>query len=224
MKISNLIVFFFISTFVIAQNVVINEVLYDPEGADTGYEWIELYNNSDQVVYLQSWKIEKAGSEFETVFIFDPFSFNYISPHSYFLIGEEFVPNCDLIEDLAFQNGGSATDGIRLVSPDTLYTDTVLYDSPNTNNLPDDTGSPGIYFAPDVSDGNSLARKHDGEDTNNCELDFFECEDPTPGAANFYPVDLEILIVQITEIEGSYWLEIQVFNLSTSMKRFSQLQ
>jgi hypothetical protein len=214
MKVINLIVFFFISTFIIAQNVVINEVLYDPDGADTGYEWIELYNAGNQAIDLENWKLQKGGSEFVDQFTFPSI---IIEPDSFLLIGEEFVPNADITTSLAFQNGGSETDGIRIVSADLLYTDTVLYDSPNTNNLLDDTGSPGIYFAPDVSEGNTLARKHDGEDTNNCELDFFECEDPTPGAANFYPVDLEILIVQLTEIEGIYWLEIQVFNLSTEI-------
>ncbi|MCK4695796.1 MAG: lamin tail domain-containing protein, partial [Candidatus Cloacimonetes bacterium] len=108
-------------------------------------------------------------------------------------------------------------DGIRIVSADTLYTDTVLYDSPNTNNLPDDISNPGMFFAPDVSGGNSLARKHDGEDTNNCELDFFECEEPTPRESNFYPIDLAIYELELIEIEGVYWLETQVFNLSTEI-------
>jgi hypothetical protein len=214
MKFINFIVFIFISTFIIAQNVVINEVLYDPDGADTGYEWIELFNAGDQSVNLEDWKIQKAGAVFEDIFTFPSI---IIEPDSFLMIGEEFVPDTDITTSLVFQNGGSETDGIRIVSADLLYTDTVLYDSPNSNNLPDDTGSPGINFAPDVDGGNTLARKHDGEDTNNCELDFFECEDPTPGAANFYPVDLEILIVQITEIEGSYWIEIQVSNLSTEI-------
>ena len=209
-----IIVFFFISTFIMAQNIVINEVLYDPEGADAGYEWIEFFNAGDQSVDLENWKIQKGGSEFVDLFTFPSI---IIEPDSFLLIGEEFVPDTDIIASLAFQNVTGETDGIRLVSEDGFYTDTVLYGEPNTNNLPDDTGSPGIYFAPDVSEGNSLARKYDGEDTNNCELDFFECENPTPRAANFYPIDLEILIVQLTEIEGIYWLEIQVFNLSTEI-------
>ncbi len=198
-----------------AQDVVINEVLYDPDGSDTGYEWIELYNNSSSGISLSLWKIEKAGSEFETVFIFDPFEDNYIAAHSYFLIGEEFVTGCDLTENLAFQNGGAETDGIRLVSPDLLYTDTILYDSPNSNELPDDISNPGEYFAPDVDGGNTLARKHDGEDSNNCEIDFFECEVPTPGEANIYPIDLAVSNLEIYENDGEYWLQIVVENLST---------
>lgn len=215
MKTFGIVIIWIIIGFLFAQNVVINEVLYDPDGADSGYEWIELYNNSDEVVYLNFWKIEKAGSEFETVFIFDPLEFNYIDAHSYFLIGEEFVTSCDLTQNLAFQNGGTATDGIRLISPDSLYIDTILYDSPNTNELPDDISNPGEYFAPDVSSGNTLARKYDGEDSNNCEIDFFECEDTTPGEANFYPIDLAIFNLGIYENDGEYWLGMEIENLST---------
>ncbi len=200
-----------------SQNVVINEVLYDPAGADTGYEWVEIYNAGEQAVNLSGWIIQKAGSQFELVYAFELFSGYSIAPHSYFLIGEEFVPNTDLTTDLAFQNGGTATDGIRIVSFNSQHTDTVLYDSPNSNNLPDDISSPGQYFAPDVSSGNSLARKHDGEDSDNCEIDFFECENPTPGEPNFYPVDLAIYELNITEIEGVLWLETEVFNLSTEI-------
>ncbi|NQV18043.1 MAG: lamin tail domain-containing protein [Armatimonadetes bacterium] len=212
-----ILIFISISTLLVSQNIVINEVLYDPTGADTGYEWIELYNAGEQSVNLSSWMIQKAGIQFGLVYAFELFSGYSIAPHSYFLIGEEFVSNTDLTADLAFQNGGTATDGIRIVSFNGQYTDTVLYDSPNSNNLPDDISSPGQYFAPDVDGGNSLARKHDGEDSNNCELDFFECENPTPGEPNLYPVDLAIYELNITEIEGILWLETEVFNLSTEI-------
>ncbi|MEA2096775.1 MAG: lamin tail domain-containing protein [Candidatus Cloacimonadota bacterium] len=195
-----------------ALDVVINEVLYDPDGADTGYEWIELYNSSDLTINLQGWTIEKAGVLFELVFTFPNIN---IEPSGFLLVGEEFVPNTDLIASLAFQNGGSETDGIRLISTDGMYTDTILYDSPNTNELPDDISNPGEYFAPDVDSGNTLARKHDGEDSNNCEIDFFECIDPTPGEANFYPIDLALNYLVIYENNGEYWLQTEVENLST---------
>ena len=67
MKIVTFIVFFFISTYIVAQNIVINEVMYDPVGADAGYEWIELFNADDQAVDLENWKIQKAGVVFEDV-------------------------------------------------------------------------------------------------------------------------------------------------------------
>ena len=212
MKTFGIVIFWMLIGSLFAQDVVINEVLYDPDGADTGYEWIELYNNSNQTVILQDWRIHKAGTTFELVYTFPNIN---IEPNDFLLIGEEFVPNTDLTTSLAFQNGGSETDGIRLISADGFYTDTILYDSPNTNELPDDISNPGEYFAPDVDSGNTLARKHDGEDFNNCELDFFECQDPTPGEANFYPIDLAIYNLEIYENEGEYWLQIVVENLST---------
>lgn len=215
MKTFGIVILWILIGFLSAQDVVINEVLYDPDGADTGLEWIELYNNSDQSVNLGGWMIRKAGSQFELVYAFEIFSGYTIAPHSFFLIGEEFVPNTDLITTLAFQNGGSETDGIRIVSFDGQYTDTILYDSPNTNELPDDISDPGEYFAVDVSSGNTLARKYDGEDSNNCELDFFECVEPTPGEANFYPIDLAIGNLEIYENEGEYWIQTEVTNLST---------
>jgi len=197
---------------ILAQDVVINEVLYDPDGADTGYEWIEFYNNSENTVTLQDWKIYKAGASFGLVYTFPNIN---IESHCFLLIGEEFVPDTDLITALAFQNVGNESDGIRLTSADGLYTDTILYGSPNTNGLPDDISDPGEFFAPDVSSGNTLARIHNGEDSNNCELDFFECTNPTPGEANFYPIDLAVNTLEIYENEGEYWLEIEVENLST---------
>ncbi len=212
MKISVLILIYIFATSISAQNVVINEVLYDPDGADSGYEWIELYNNSNQTVILQDWTIHKAGTSFGLVYTFPNIN---IEPNSFLLIGEEFVPDIDLVATLAFQNGGSETDGIRITSADGFYTDTILYDSPNTNELPDDVSNPGVNFAPDVDGGNTLARKHDGEDSNNCELDFFECEVPTPGGVNFYPIDLAISNLEIYENGGEYWLQTEVTNLST---------
>jgi len=187
--------------------------MYDSEGVDTGNEWIELYNNSNEIVDLNNWILLKAGSNFETIFIFEP---NFIQPHSYFLIGENLVPNTDLTENLAFQNGGSETDGIRLVSPDLQYTDTILYDFPNTNNLPDDISNPGEYFTSDVASGNTLARKHDGEDSDNCEIDFFECTEPTPGSENIYPIDLAVFSLAITQNQSDYCVEMYIHNLSTS--------
>lgn len=212
MKSVLIVLLFIIPILIFAQDVVINEVLYDPNGLDGGYEWIELYNNSSSTVNLLDWYFEKGGTSFEHVYTFPNI---IIEPDSFLLIGEEFVPDCDLTEDLAFQNGGSETDGIRLTSADGLYTDTILYDSPNSNSLPDDVTNPGEHFAVDVASGNTLARIADGEDSNNCEADFFECSQPTPGAANIYPIDLAISNLEITPQAGGYLLEMEVENLST---------
>ena len=164
-----------------AQEIKINEILYDPTGGDTGREWIELYNESTEPIQLEGWQIQKAGTSFDECLTFPEY---IIYPGEYLLIGESQIPNADLIGVLAFQNGGTATDGVRIISAEGDTIDTILYDFPNSNNLPGDANHPGIFFAPDVSSGYSLMRFPDGFDTDNCENDFFDCENPTPGYSN----------------------------------------
>src|SRR5690554_1307610 len=84
-------------------DIVINEIMIDPVGADEGYEWIELYNNSDEAVDLSGWKIQSAGTSFITNYTISDY---IISPYDFLLIAEEYVPNADLYANLSFQNGG----------------------------------------------------------------------------------------------------------------------
>ncbi|MBW6513487.1 MAG: lamin tail domain-containing protein [Candidatus Syntrophosphaera sp.] len=184
-----------------AANVVINEVCYDPRGADTGHEWIELFNAGSADENLEGALILRGGSSFSLVFEIPHF---ILRPGRYILIGEAQVANAIFITPLAFQNGGAETDGIRYVSPDGLYTDTVLYDSPNTNGLPDDTGMAGTSFAPDVAEGWSLARRWDGLDTDDCEADFIAEPDPTPGLPNRTRADYALQDAQAWQ-DGSSW-------------------
>ena len=84
-----------------------------------------------------------------------------------------------------FQNGGSATDGVRLLDIDGTVIDTVLYDSPNTNGLLDDLRSTAGPFAPDPSEGNTLAGAVDCADNiSNDGSDFVETSAISPGAEN----------------------------------------
>lgn len=43
-------------------SVVINEIMYDLEGSDTGREWIEIYNDSNASTDLSSWKFFEANT------------------------------------------------------------------------------------------------------------------------------------------------------------------
>ena len=60
----------FFSGFSLARaEVVINEIMYDLEGTDTGREWIEIYNNSNSSVDLSSYKLFEADTNHElTIF------------------------------------------------------------------------------------------------------------------------------------------------------------
>ncbi|TSA26466.1 lamin tail domain-containing protein, partial [bacterium] len=193
-----------------AHDIKINEILYDPSGGDTGKEWIELYNAGTEPVQLEGWQIQKAGSNFEECFTFPEYS---IYPGEYLLIGESQVPNADLVGVLAFQNGGTETDGVRIISTEGDTIDTILYDSPNSNNLPSDANNPGIFFAVDVSSGHSLIRYPNGHDTDNCEEDFFECEYPTPGEPNIIPHDV---VLQNVTIQPSHPDSTEIVSLKFS--------
>ncbi len=210
---SALIISIIFNSAVLYSNIVINELYYDPIGSDSGFEWIELYNPTEESINLKGWKIEKAGSEFTLCYLFK----DNIIIHSrdFLLIGEDKVSSADIITELSFQNGGSSTDGVRIVSPQGDYTDTILYDSPNENNLFDDTGTIGTDFAPDVSSGHSLARIQDGVDTNSSS-DWFDCEQPTPGDTNIMPIDLSIKRFYPLLEDGMITLFTLIQNLSTT--------
>ena len=38
--------------------IIINEIIFDPKGADEGKEWIELYNTGEEDVFLDGWDID----------------------------------------------------------------------------------------------------------------------------------------------------------------------
>ncbi|PKN79240.1 MAG: hypothetical protein CVU48_05825 [Candidatus Cloacimonetes bacterium HGW-Cloacimonetes-1] len=213
---SALIMFLFCAS--LSAEVVINELMYDPIDADTGKEWIELFNNGTSTVNLAGAKIQKAGATFETVFTFPAF---LLRPGRYVLVGESQVSQAAFIATLQFQNGGSATDGVRYLSSDESYTDTVLYDYPNTSLLPDDTGIPGSGWAEDVSAGYSLARKWDGVDTNDCSVDFIAELNPTPGYANHVDCDFALRNPLVYQDNSSWILSVWVVNCSEISPAFS---
>jgi uncharacterized protein YdeI (BOF family) len=161
---------------------IITEVFYDAEGPDSEYEWIELKNISTMEQNIGGWKIQIAGTTWATVYTFPSFLWQ---PGEIITIGESQT-DADIITNLGMQNGGSATDGIRIVDFGQRPIDTVLYDEPNENGLTDDQSLIPDTYAPDVTEGHSLCRITD-EDTDSMD-DFIECENPTFGEENlFYP-------------------------------------
>lgn len=177
---------FIINNFVLAGSispVIINEILFDPEGSDSPKEWIELYNNSNNVVEIVNWKILVAGSSFQESAILNA----TIQPFSYFLICESAVAACDVyVPKLAMQNGGGATDAISIVDNKGTIVDQVFYDLPNTYSLKD-------MFGNVVQDNQTSLIGKSGEtigrdnfiDTNNSSEDFYIYSTPTPRAKNF---------------------------------------
>ena len=49
------------------EDIAINEVYYDAPGSDTGYEFIELYNNGTETVDLTGWDIDPSTAPYNTL-------------------------------------------------------------------------------------------------------------------------------------------------------------
>lgn len=162
-------------------------------------------------VSLYQWQIQVAGDSFEQAYTFPQY---ILAARGYCLVGGEYVENRDLTAAFSFQNGGSCTDGVRLVSPDSSKYDTILYDTPNTNELPDDIALPGTMLLNDVESGHSLARVQNGFDTNQI-TDWFDCENPTPGMMNVIYVDLAITRLSVTRKTPDSIVYVSIHNLCT---------
>ena len=191
--------------------IVINEVCYDPLGTDEGYEWIELYNNGADNEQLEGATILSGGQSWTVQYTFPAF---ILRPGHFLLIAGDQIPVAQLYHNFSFQNGGSETDGIRYLSPDGSWGDTVLYDSPNSFGLSDDSGLPGTSFAPDVPAGFSLARAIDGLDSDDCAADFIAESNPTPLTANRRRCDYALGKYDLFYQDGYFELDIWVKNLS----------
>jgi hypothetical protein len=156
---------------------VINEVCYDPPGADAGAEFVEIFNPDTLAVALDGCRVEfgnGAGDPAWQLRWTAPAG-TLIPPRACFLLADEGWqgPPAHATAALGLQNG---PDALRLVRADGS-TDTVGWGELAAPELHE--GAP----APDVA-GVSLARRPDGRDTQDNAADFAAAE-PTPGALNW---------------------------------------
>ena len=61
----SVVVLFFIP-FIARGSIVINEILYDPEGVDSSKEYIRLYNSGDSPVDLTNWDLDPSSAPYFT--------------------------------------------------------------------------------------------------------------------------------------------------------------
>jgi hypothetical protein len=99
---------------------LITGVVYNPEGADEGGEWVELYNPTNETIEKSCTLLFGNGANPDDWTI--QWSGNLsMGPASYLLIGEDDItPEADIEVDLSLQNG---PDAVKLVCED--YTDVV---------------------------------------------------------------------------------------------------
>ena len=172
--------------------IKINEILPNPEGTDSGQEWVELYNAGTESVRMDGWMIETASSSWGLKATIP--AGTQLEPGSFYLIGESDVPSdfADLTlgSNLSLGNASTGVDGIRLINCLGGIEDTLLYGDlmaiPDaTEGLVDDQGGESFAIFPDS--GKTVGRTPDGVDTDLNTSDFSTNLVPTPRAANASP-------------------------------------
>lgn len=166
--------------------LTINEFLYDPAGADTGREWIELYNDAPWPASLDRAELQTAdgGSDGAVTWrvIWRGAAGGSVPPHGFSTVGANGgTPPVDFPAGITLGNG---PDALRLVY-DELELDRVAWGDVRPSELAE--GSP----APRVSSGESLARRIDGDDRGDNAADFRPAR-PSPGRSNWPEADVSI--------------------------------
>ncbi len=170
--------------------LVINEVLYDPDGPDAGCEFVEIMNTGPFAATLEGLALEAGDGarENDWKMVWSGRSGVAIGPGGIYRIGLT-APGDGEPGDLALQNG---PDGVRLMK------NGFELDRLGWGNL----AHPEYYEgapAPAVRSGHSLSRRSDGIDTDDNAADFEEAT-PTPGRPNHPRVDWAIRIASFDPI------------------------
>lgn len=134
--------------------VVVNEFVSDPA---EGEEWVELYNNSTEIIDFTKWTLED-GNETATALS------GTLAPHQ-FLVIEKPKGQLNNTGDLIVLQDGTGKTIDRVAYGD--WADGIAADN-----------------APAAKDPLSVARTQDGRDSNSDALDFATTETPTKGGPN----------------------------------------
>ncbi|MFA5129175.1 MAG: lamin tail domain-containing protein [Patescibacteria group bacterium] len=135
-------------------DVVINEFVSDPA---EGGEWIEIFNKKNFEINLTGWKLEDGAGTIAT-------------------LDTTITANGFQTIELSSSKLNNSGDIIKLKTSDGTIIDQVAYGNWDDGNISDN--------APKASDPNSVARKIDGDDTDNDLADFSETTTLTKNSAN----------------------------------------
>lgn len=158
-------------------DLLLNEILYDPLGADEGQEFVELWNPDSTAASLDGVALEGGDGAHpgSWTLLWRGAAGSVAAPEAAYLIA-----GSELLADM--QNG---PDALRLVRNGAVL-DLVGYG---------DLGSTALYEgapAADAGSGESLARVRDGVDSKMNRDDWAVESEPTPGSANHPDVRLRI--------------------------------
>jgi hypothetical protein len=159
-----------------AAPIVITELLYDAAGADSGKEWVELFNAGDTFVDLSHYSLGSGGTGWDA----ETYQLTgTIAPGATRVVGgptsdaDNGAPDLDQADAFgSIQNGGSGTgaaDGVALffleaadITGSSTPIDAVLYDGVNIGQtaFPGESGAPipDADVSPDAPEAGSLVR------------------------------------------------------------------
>ena len=147
-------------------NIVFSEVYYDTIGTDSVEEWIELYNNTEDIVDLSGWYINDNMGTGTRIFVFP--SGTTILPGSYLTVAQDsagFVAlygyEADVYGTVPYLNNGG--DTLILYNSTAEEIDAVAWEGGATAGLPDGWGSTTDPWA---GTGNTIVRTDPTVDTN----------------------------------------------------------
>ena len=168
--------------------LVINEILYDPEGPDRGFEWLEIYNTGPWPATLEGVALEAGDGSgpdrWTRTWVGSPGE--WIDAGGWCVVGGPWHGRAACSPGvLELQNG---PDGVRLVR-EGLELDRVGWGELAEREYCE--GNP----ADAVGSGKSLARREDGRDTDDNRADFAEAV-PTPGSWNHPARDLAVRLTR----------------------------
>ncbi|MEC8380505.1 MAG: lamin tail domain-containing protein [Myxococcota bacterium] len=170
--------------------IKINEIYPNPDGSDSGYEWVEIINVGSESVRLDDWELQTGESSWNSKLFFPPES--EIGPGEIWLIGEDEVPaefrDVTVEGTLSLGNASSGFDGVRLIDCPGQIQDSLLYAKDGAGVASDeeitegDNGDTSAASLPES--GLSLGRLPDGSDSDVNSVDFATNLEPTPGERN----------------------------------------
>ncbi|RKZ18529.1 hypothetical protein DRQ53_00400 [bacterium] len=164
-------------------DLVINEVLYDPDGADAGHEFVELINPSAvdaQLDGVQLFFINGADPSSPQL-LWQGGAGEILGPGAFFVLGGTQVSGRDRTFGQSLQNGDEALQLMR----SGRRIDAVAWGQPEPGL---GEGSPATG-----QPGQSIGRVPDGQDSGDNASDFRALDVVTPGQANLRAQDFRLL-------------------------------
>ncbi|MFO0748412.1 MAG: lamin tail domain-containing protein [Myxococcota bacterium] len=153
--------------------LLIVEVLYNPAGTDTNFEWVKLYNGSGADIDLSSWSLGWGGDDYTygtlqlTGTVNAGACFIVGGPSSDASNGSPVYGQAAPTGKLNMQNTSAAAgDGVALfnvlvgaIAADTVPKDAVVYGVNNSNNMLSPAGTPfPSAIVPDAGSGKTIVR------------------------------------------------------------------